>query len=148
MHMGSIRSTRWRHSPKRCGQPPDCQLNDANFWKLFPCGSASYLQRLMLERSATSLSLTCEWRLSISHSSYRNSMYDGLCHEERYKGRLYVCCKFISVPQSLYLGADFCFMPSRDCNRSLLHIFSPQHHSLARFWLPCCKDEPFGYVDI
>jgi len=57
-----------------------------------------------------------------AHGIYTKHKAEALAAEARYKGRLYACCKFIAVPPALYLGADFCFMPSRD--------------------------EPFGYVDI
>jgi alpha-1,3-glucan synthase len=45
-----------------------------------------------------------------------------LTEDGRFKGRVFIKCEFMRVPESLKFAADFCLMPSRD--------------------------EPFGYVDI
>eukprot|EP00929_Paragymnodinium_shiwhaense_P031722 TRINITY_DN17710_c0_g3_i1.p1 TRINITY_DN17710_c0_g3~~TRINITY_DN17710_c0_g3_i1.p1 ORF type:complete len:1937 (-),score=531.64 TRINITY_DN17710_c0_g3_i1:89-5899(-) len=53
---------------------------------------------------------------------YAAAKFKKLAEDPQFKGRVFVKCEFMRVPESLKFAADFCLMPSRD--------------------------EPFGYVDI
>jgi len=66
--------------------------------------------------------LLCLGPVGDAHGVYAKGKLEALEKSPQYQGRVHASCKYVDVPPSVYLAADFCVVPSRD--------------------------EPFGYVDV